>query len=271
MPAAALPRDEDQRLAVLDSLGLLEIGRDDALQRLSATIADLLEVPVCVITLLDRDTLWFKAHHGTRHTHWRREQSLCAHVIASGRPILAHDLRLDERFADLELVTRRVPPLRFYAAMPLVFDDQVVGTVAVLDQRPRHDFDERKLAHLARFTQLAHDQLQQRREGMLSHQERTLFAEGPVGAVVWDAGTPPRATYLSANLDLLLGDALARELRSGRPFESIVHTDDQELWRTGLSSHQVGELPELDISYRLQTTGRHPRWINQVTQADRDE
>ena len=271
MPAAALPRDEDLRLAVLDSLGLMEIGQDDALQRLSTTIAEVLEVPVCVITLLDRDTLWFKAHHGTRHTNWRREQSLCTHVIANGRPILAHDLRLDERFADLDLVTRRVPPLRFYAAMPLVFDDQVVGTVAVLDQRPRHDFDERKLAHLARFTQLAHDQLQQRREGLLSHQERTLFAEGPVGAVVWDNGSPPRATYLSANLDLLLGDALARELRSGRPFETIVHPDDQELWRTGLSSHQVGELPELDISYRLQTAGRHPRWINQVTQADRDE
>ena len=59
--------------------------------------------------------------------------------------------------------------------------------------------------------------LQQRREGLQSHQERTLFAEGPVGAVVWDAGSPPRATYLSANLDVLLGEPLARELRSGRP------------------------------------------------------
>ena len=148
MPAADLPGNEDLRLAVLNSLGLLELGQDDALQRLSTTIAgEVLEVPVCVIALLDRDTLWFKAHHGTRHTHWRREQSLCAHVVTSGRPILAHDLRLDERFADLDLVTRRVPPLRFYAGMPLVFDGQVVGTVAVLDQRPRHDFDERKLAH----------------------------------------------------------------------------------------------------------------------------
>ena len=271
MPSAALPRDEDLRLAALSNLGLLDIGQDDALERLCATVADALDVPVCVTTLLDRDTVWFKGRHGTRHTHWPREQSLCAHVVASGRPILAHDLRLDERFADLDLVTQRVPPLRFYAAMPLSFDGHVVGTFAVLDQRPRHDFDERKLGLLARFAELAHDQLRQRREGQLSQQERTLFADGPVGAVVWDAGSPPRLSYLSANLDALLGDVLARELRSGRPFETIVHPDDQEYFRTGLSSHQVGDLPELEISYRLQSTGRHARWINQVTQADRDE
>jgi diguanylate cyclase (GGDEF)-like protein/PAS domain S-box-containing protein len=271
MPSAALPRDEDLRLAALNHLGLLDIGQDDALERLCATVAEVLDVPVCVTTVLDRDTLWFKGRHGTRHTHWPREQSLCAHVVASGRPILAHDLRLDDRFADLDVVTQRVPPLRFYAAMPLSFDGHVVGTFAVLDQRPRHDFDERKLALLARFAELAHDQLQQRREGQVGHQERTLFADGPVGAVVWDAGTPPRLSYLSANLDALLGEVLARELRSGRPFETIVHPDDQEYFRTGLSSHQVGDLPELEISYRLQKTGRHARWINQVTQADRDD
>lgn len=270
MPPAALPRDEELRLSVLDKLGLLEIGQDDSLQRLSTTVAEVLDVPVCVITLMDCDTLWFKARHGTHHTHWPREQSLCAHVVATGRPILAHDLWLDDRFTDLALVNGRVPPLRFYAGMPLVFDGQTIGTVAVLDQRPRHDFDERKLGHLARFTQLALDQLQQRQEGLLNHQEKTLFADGPVGAVVWDASSPPRATYLSANLGLLLGETLAHELRSGRSFETIVHPDDQELFRTGLSSHQVGELPELEISYRLQPTGRQARWINQVTQADRD-
>ena len=91
MPAAALPRDEDQRLAVLDSLGLLEIGQDDALNRLTTTVAEVLEVPVCVITLLDRDTLWFKGHHGTRHTHWRREQSL--RLTAQHRPELIEAAR----------------------------------------------------------------------------------------------------------------------------------------------------------------------------------
>jgi len=270
MPAAALPRDEELRLAALEQLGLLDAEGSEALEKLATTAAEVLDLPICVISLVDRDRIWFKARHGTRHTDWDRSQSLCSHVVASGRAILAHDLRFDERFADLPLVSQRIPAMRFYAGMPLVFDGQVIGTLAVLDQRPRHDFDERKLAHLARFTEMARDHLGLQLERQRTQQERELFSEGPVAAIVWDAVPPHRPHHLSANLEELLGEALASELRAGRPFDSIVHPEDQELFRTALSSHQVGELPTLEVSYRLQPLGRHARWINQVTQADRD-
>ncbi len=270
MPAAPLPRDEDLRLAVLRDLDLLDIGPDADLDRVTALACEMLDVPVCLVTLMDSELLRILSHHGLDVSQWPREDSFCTHVVASGRTILAHDLRLDERFADNELVSRRIPPLRFYAGMPLVFDGQVVGTVAVLDQRPRHDFDERKLQQLARLSELVHSQLAQHRERLQTQRERALFASGPVGALVWDTGVPPKPVYLSANLGEVLGEVLAEQLRSGKPFESIVHPDDQELVHIGLSSHVVGELPSLELSFRLRQTGRHTRWVHQVSRADRD-
>lgn len=270
MPAAPLPRDEDLRLAVLRDLDLLDAGPDADLDRVTALVAEVLEVPVCLITLMDSTHLRILSSHGVDVTQWPREQSFCTHVVASGRAILAHDLRLDERFAHNELVSRRIPPLRFYAGMPLVFDDQVVGTLAVLDQRPRHDFDERRLQQLTRFTELVHSQLAQHRERRQTQRERALFASGPVGAMVWDTSVPPKPVYLSANLGEVLGEVLADQLRSGKPFDTIVHPEDQERVHIGLSSHSVGELPSLELSFRLRQTGRHQRWLHQVSRADRD-
>ena len=249
---------------------LRRVFRPDAQAIADEAVAEVLEVPVCLITLMDSTHLRILSSQGVDVTQWPREQSFCTHVVASGRAILAHDLRLDERFAHNELVSRRIPPLRFYAGMPLVFDDQVVGTLAVLDQRPRHDFDERRLQQLTRFTELVHSQLARHRERRQTQRERALFASGPVGAMVWDTSVPPKPVYLSANLGEVLGEVLAEQLRSGKPFESIVHPEDQERVHIGLSSHSVGELPSLELSFRLRQTGRHPRWLHQVSRADRD-
>ena len=270
MPAAPLPRDEEQRLAVLQALDLLDAAPDTELDRVTALAAEALDVPLCLVSLMDSAHLRILSHHGVDIAQWPREQSFCGHVVASGRAILAHDLRLDERFSDNDLVSRRIPPLRFYAGMPLVFEGQVVGTLAVMDQRPRHDFDERKLRLLARFTELVHGQLARQRERNLTQRERALFASGPVGAVVWDASVPPKPVYLSANLGDILGETMVEQLRAGKALAAIVHPEDQELVETGLNSHAVGELPSLEISFRLRQAGRHPRWIHQVSRADRD-
>jgi diguanylate cyclase (GGDEF)-like protein/PAS domain S-box-containing protein len=252
-------------------LELLDTEPDAELDRLTSLAAQVLDVPICLISLVDEDRLWFKSHHGADGNQWPRELSFCGHVVAAGKTILAHDLRLDERFADNDLVIRRIPPLRFYAGVPLIFGDgQVVGTLCVMDQRPRHDFDERKVQQLIRFAEIVHDQLRLRRERIQTQQERALFSSGPVGAVVWDNQTPPWPTYLSNNLPEIIGTELAAELLSGQAFEHIVHPDDQEAVRTGLSSHQIGQLPTLEISYRLRPTGRRTRWIHQVSQADYD-
>ena len=271
MPAALIPQDENTRLAVLRELDLLNnIGAGDReLNRIVALAADVLDVPICLVSLVGEDQLLFAAHHGVDRKHWPRELSFCSHVVAGKRMILAHDLRLDERFSDNELVIRRLPPLRFYAGVPLVFgDDQVVGTLCVMDHRPRPDFDHIKVEQLQRFSEIVHDQIRLRQARMQAQQEHTLFSSGPVGAVVWDQGALTRPSYLSDNLQNVIGTRLASELRNNQPYTSIVHPDDAEAVRSSLSSHQQGPLPSLEFSYRLRPSARGTRWVHQVNKAD---
>ncbi len=279
MPVAPLPRANDARLAVLQHPDLLAFGPDADLDRLTALAAEVLDVPICLVALQQGGQLRVLSHHrlwvgelaGSQASGPEsHELSLCSQVLAQGKLVVSHDVHQDERFASLGLAHHRTPPLHFFAGMPLVFDGQTSGTLAVFDLRPRPDLDTRKLQQLARFADLVHSQLTQQRVRQQAQQERALFASGPVGAMVWDTSVPPKPVYLSANLGDILGDVLAEQLRAGHPFESIVHPDDQEQVLTGLSSHGAGELPSLELSFRLKQTGRHPRWLHQVSHADRD-
>lgn len=272
MPAAPLPPDEDARLAALRELNLLDQDGGPELHRITTLAASVLDVPICLVSLVDEERLWFAAHHGTDGNQWPRELSFCGHVVAGKRVILAHDLRLDERFCDSDLVMRRLPPLRFYAGVPLLFGDgHVVGTLCVMDQRPRPDFDERKLQQLLGFSEVVHDQIQLRQDRIQAEQAHTLFSSGPVGTVVWDAHMPPRPNYLSNNLQDIIGKRLADELRDDLIFDDIVHPDDRESVRSSLSSHHQGLLPMLEISYRLRPSSRGTRWVHQVNKADYNE
>lgn len=272
MPAAPLPPDEYARLAALRELNLLDQDGGPELHRITTLAASVLDVPICLVSLVDEERLWFAAHHGTDGNQWPRELSFCGHVVAGKRVILAHDLRLDERFCDNDLVMRRLPPLRFYAGVPLLFGDgHVVGTLCVMDQRPRPDFDERKLQQLLGFSEVVHDQIQLRQDRIQAEQAHTLFSSGPVGTVVWDAHMPPRPNYLSNNLQDIIGKRLADELRDDLIFDDIVHPDDRESVRSSLSSHHQGMLPMLEISYRLRPSSRGTRWVHQVNKADYNE
>lgn len=272
MPAAPLPPDEHARLAALRELNLLDQDGGPELHRITTLAASVLDVPICLVSLVDEERLWFAAHHGTDGNQWPRELSFCGHVVAGKRVILAHDLRLDERFCDSDLVMRRLPPLRFYAGVPLFFGDgHVVGTLCVMDQRPRPDFDERKLQQLLGFSEVVHDQIQLRQDRIQAEQAHTLFSSGPVGTVVWDAHMPPRPNYLSNNLQDIIGKRLADELRDDLIFDDIVHPDDRESVRSSLSSHHQGLLPMLEISYRLRPSSRGTRWVHQVNKADYNE
>ena len=272
MPAALIPHDEEQRLAALHGLNLLGHDGDVELNRLTALAASVLNVPICLVSLVAQEQLWFAAHHGADGNQWPRELSFCGHVVAGKRLILAHDLRLDDRFADNALVMRRVPPLRFYAGVPLVFGDgHVVGTLCVMDQRPRHDFDEHKLQQLVSFSEIVHDQIRLRQAKMQVEQAHTLFSSGPVATVVWDNRVPARPIYLSDNLGDIIGQRRAEEVRDEHPFADIVYPDDREAMLSSLSSHHQGVLPLLEISYRLRPFTRGTRWVHQVNKADYDE
>jgi phosphoribosyl 1,2-cyclic phosphodiesterase/CheY-like chemotaxis protein len=133
---APLPHDEEQRLATLYNLRILDTPREQRFDQLTRLAAGVLGVPIALVSLVDRERQWFKSAHGLELGQIAREASFCAHSVAARELLVVPDAFVDPRFADNPQVTgaRRV---RFYAGCPLIIDESCVGTLCVLDVRPR--------------------------------------------------------------------------------------------------------------------------------------
>ena len=91
--------------------------------------------------------------------------AFCAHAILAPTVMIVPDALLDPRFADNPVVVNE-PRVRFYAGCPLVVDRRCVGTLCLIDTRPRdlsatavrllEDLAELVLQELQRTEALAH-------------------------------------------------------------------------------------------------------------------
>jgi phosphoribosyl 1,2-cyclic phosphodiesterase/CheY-like chemotaxis protein len=148
---APRPPEEELRLNTLRALHLLDTPEEERFDRITRLAGALFDVPVALITLVDRDRQFFKSHCGLSIRETPRDESFCAHTVYTRAPMVIPDARLDARFADNPAVSGPAS-LRFYAGYPLqLADGTCVGTLCIADTRPRHfgDDDLSRLADLA--------------------------------------------------------------------------------------------------------------------------
>jgi EAL domain-containing protein (putative c-di-GMP-specific phosphodiesterase class I) len=133
-----VPANEALRLQATRDYEILDTGPDLRFDAIARVAAALFEVPVVLIALMDADRLWFKSRLGLDLPQLDRSIAFCAHAITSPRDLMVvDDLSADPRFADHPLVAAG-PRVRFYASAPLLADgDLAVGTIALLDVKPR--------------------------------------------------------------------------------------------------------------------------------------
>jgi len=142
-PGGALPRPDASpvdaaRLLALRSYCVLDTGREGRFDDLTALAASICEAPVSLVSLVDSGRLFFKSEHGlgVREVPDAGE-GFCSHAIRQRGLFEIPDTREDARFASHPLVTG-TPHVRFYAGAPLITpDDLAVGTLCVIDFRPR--------------------------------------------------------------------------------------------------------------------------------------
>ncbi len=134
---AALPADEEARLASLYRLQILDTEPEERFDRHTRIAAAALDAPIALISLVERDRQWYKAHHGFDYSETARDVGFCSHAILESAPFIVNDALLDERFADNPVVIGE-PNVRFYAGIPLHGPDGArVGALCVVDMRPR--------------------------------------------------------------------------------------------------------------------------------------
>lgn len=152
------PGNEARRLAELQGLAILDTPREERFDRIARIAAASLDVPIALISLVDRDRQWFKSCIGLEVRETPREVAFCAHAVEQGADVVVPDTLLDERFADNPLVTDG-PRIRFYAGAPLLTaTGSCLGTLCVADTRPR-ELSAVELATLHDLRDMAVEQL----------------------------------------------------------------------------------------------------------------
>jgi phosphoribosyl 1,2-cyclic phosphodiesterase len=134
---APFPSNEAQRVQSLRQLHLLDTPPEERFDRITRLAAQIFDVPVSLITMIDSERQWFKSSFGTEITETPRDHSFCAHTILQDGPLVVPDSFQDDRFADNPVATGACRA-RFYAGQPLTTaDGSKIGTLCLIDQRPR--------------------------------------------------------------------------------------------------------------------------------------
>nr|WP_166819090.1 histidine kinase dimerization/phosphoacceptor domain -containing protein [Bradyrhizobium sp. 1(2017)]QIO36943.1 GAF domain-containing protein [Bradyrhizobium sp. 1(2017)] len=141
---ADLHRAEEDRLGALRRYGILDSLREADFDEIVKVASAICGTPISVINLIDHGRQWFKAEVGLGVRETPLDSSICAHAILQPGLFIVPDTTLDSRFADNPLVTGD-PHLRFYAGALLETPDGFpLGTVCVLDYKPRELDDTQK-------------------------------------------------------------------------------------------------------------------------------
>ena len=137
MISAPIPANESARMAALRAFDILDSGAEQSYDDLTRIAAHICQTPKALITLIADDRQWFKSRFGMALTETTRDEAFCAHTILDTHPMIVPDATLDPRFAANPHVTAP-DGIRFYAGAPLMTRDGFgMGSLCVIDERPR--------------------------------------------------------------------------------------------------------------------------------------
>ncbi len=182
---------EQARIDALHSLLILDTLPEQNYDDLTELASYVCGTPVSLISLVDEDRQWFKSARGFGLRETPRSQSFCAHTLPTQQTMVVDDAAQDPRFRDNPLVVGD-PNIRFYAGAPILdFAGHTLGTLCVIDTKPR-TLDARQIAALEALARQVTVLVEQRRALLAERRTAarlTLAAEAAeLGLFSWEAG-----------------------------------------------------------------------------------
>ena len=125
------------RLAAVHSYGLVDAPRPVVLDELTRLAGSVFETPMSTVTLVGADRQWFAGNTGMPTAGGPVDGSFCRLVVDRRVPLIVEDALEHPVYRSWATVVG-APHIRFYAGVPLVDEDgQLLGTMCVLDDKPR--------------------------------------------------------------------------------------------------------------------------------------
>jgi two-component system, cell cycle sensor histidine kinase and response regulator CckA len=270
--------NEAERLAELRRYEILDTPPEAAFDRITAIAADLFQVPISVISLVDHDRIWFKSRHGVRVEEMAREPGMCDSAIHGAEVYVVPDTKKDARAHEHSMVQGK-DGIRFYAAAPLkTRRGHNLGTLCILDTTPR-DLTPAQRDTLRDLANIVVDQLEFRlakktlakaaADEALA-QERKLFIGGPTVVFKWKAAENWPVEYVSPNIQRF--GYKPEDLTSGKVFyTSILHPDDLKRVAEEIDTFSKSGVTTFEQEYRILTKDGQVRWIYDFTHVVRDD
>ncbi|MEB3230714.1 MAG: PAS domain-containing protein [Leptolyngbyaceae bacterium] len=277
MQIPAQPVNEPDRLNALQRYQILDTLPEQDYDDYVKIAAQICGTPIALISFVDEQRQWFKAKVGLEANETPRNISLCGHVVAQSSTLLISDTKKDPRFADNPLVVSE-PKIRFYAGVPLVAPDQyVLGTLCVLDQRPRA-LTQAQIQQLELLAHLIVSQLELRRkqyatqalaEDILRVSEQryaTLASLAPVGIFRTDING--NCIYVNERWCNIAG--LTPEAAAGQGWQRALHPDDRDSISTEWYQSAQEQRP-FELEYRFQRPDGYVTWVYGQSTAEYDD
>ncbi|WP_285599322.1 diguanylate cyclase [Kineosporia sp. NBRC 101731] len=261
---------EQQRLADLHALDVMDTPPEQGFDDLVQLAATLTRCPIALVSLIDAQRQWFKAKVGTDLCSTARGVAFCEHVVRDRAELEVSDLRRDSRFAHNPFVIG--PPVAvFYAGYPVTAaSGAVLGTICVIDVvertlAPEQREGMRALARqVATQLELRRRTIEQAREIELrttaqrqlarSRSEYRLLAENS-GDVVARCTLNGRITYISPSVSRSVGV----DLELGAMLLTRVHADDRPPMRAAMEA--VGNGASELVTVRLVARDKSWHWM----------
>ncbi len=159
-----IPKNEEARLRNLYSYQLLDTPFEDAFDDITNLVRDLFDVPIALISLVDKERVWFKSNVGMeKHTETSRGTSLCTLAILDDDVTVFEDALKEPCLLKNPLVAGSFG-LKFYAGAPLRSADGFnIGSVCIVDKQAR-SFTKAQRINLKRLANITMDKIEMRKQ-----------------------------------------------------------------------------------------------------------
>ncbi|GCE31513.1 hypothetical protein KDA_69970 [Dictyobacter alpinus] len=213
----------------------MDSSSEEAFDRFTKLAALILEIPVSLVSLVDKDRQYFKSYYGLPEP-WASQQqtplshSFCQYVVASHEPLIVTDAREEAWLAN----NLAIPDLGViaYLGFPLEVEGQALGSFCAIDDKPRV-WSEREIRIMKELAQFVTTEIalrmevteRQKAEKQLRESEerfRTLANQAPI--MIWQADTHGDSTFHNATWYTFTG--LSEQESLGLGWMTAIHPDD---------------------------------------------